>query len=153
MRRAGTSMSLLWGVWVTVLITGYLASRASVFGGGAQNNCINCSDCLSMKLVWISTLGDNGYCGTVFQGGVTPAYDAYKGPNIIPGNPVLYGFDLCFSDWYFSGETVEFVGFNSGTPCDWGVGPPAPSPYECSSVQGITPTGNLSAQQICADPQ
>jgi len=141
---------ILLGVWLAVLVAGYMASRANVFAAGGQNDCIPCKYCEFMSTTWDS--GGNNYAGTVWTAdGHTPAEVAVYGT-------ALGGVQDDYSDTACDGNSgkpecenwVTIVHYSSATlECK----PAAPAPkgtYKCTNGQNLQLQKNSFCPDFCS---
>lgn len=63
MKRVHTSRLLFLGVWLAILLAGYMASRASIFAATGSNSCDPCQDCEEMNTYWESSDNTTGGYG------------------------------------------------------------------------------------------
>lgn len=151
MKRAQTSMSLFLGVWLAVLMAGYIASRANVFAAGGQNNCVPCTCCEELTTWWAT--GDTNDHGFVSQGTNQPAVVAAIGLDC-SGTTTIYGngCDVGQQMEEIPITQVNMVTYSSASlSCTITIGPPPAGIYVCTNGTGMQPTNYSTDQTYCGE--
>ena len=152
MKREHTSLSLFLGVWLAVLMAGYMASRASVYAAVAKDNCIDCTYCVTINNSAWGTKSNNVF-GFVDDGTNTPDNMALLGTKLGGQGATLYTSYGCDSTTAFTnpqGPTLEFVYYSSASQtCIITGAPPPAGVYKCTNGQGMKHTGETYIQVLC----
>lgn len=150
MKRTHTSTLLFLGVWLAVLMAGYMAVRLSVFaagGGGGPPLCPRCKECAMLDTWWVPY--PDSYGDYVTNGTDTPTQNAFLGTN--EGGGVDSFAINCYdgSSSPNDGVTLEGVTYTGGNLDCADVNPPAPGLYQATKGIGINHSGVTLTQNIC----